>query len=79
MLERLLRPGVYAFYGYGLRQPDVQEMATAIRLRFAALFPGHPASTQFARSEQQEGTLCPTRLWPVLLDDDERPIFALPI
>jgi tetratricopeptide (TPR) repeat protein len=73
--EKLLRPGVYAYYGYGLRKPDVKEIAAAIQKRFAALVSGHPVFPLAQKASPSDNVLCPTRLWPVFVDVDGHPIF----
>jgi tetratricopeptide (TPR) repeat protein len=73
--SNLLRPGVFAYYGYGLRKPDVSAIATAIKDRFTSLVVGHPISIQYQEMGVRCDVLYPTRLWPVFVDDDGQPIF----
>jgi tetratricopeptide (TPR) repeat protein len=75
MLGRLFRPGVHAFYGSGLRGDPGREIARAVAARFARLSPGHPAVPALQEAGDLEGALCPTRLWPVLVDADGQPLF----
>lgn len=75
MLARLFRPGVFAFYGYGLRGSSIHEVAIAIRERFAAVVPGHPASSRVYSDRLASDVLCPTRLLPTVVDAEGRPIF----
>ncbi|MEO0079190.1 MAG: tetratricopeptide repeat protein [candidate division WOR-3 bacterium] len=75
MISYVFRPGVHAFYGYGLRKPDISEIAAAVLKRFISLVPGHPITRKELGGECKGSYLTPTHLMPVFIRDDGRPFF----
>jgi hypothetical protein len=73
---RLSRPGVYSYYGYGLRPRQVSVIADAILKRFAIIYPQHAAAPNSLITPNIRKGLDPTRLWPVILDSEGIPIVS---
>ena len=67
VLERTLRPGVRAFYGYGLRQPNTDTIAVALKDHLDWLLNDvYPTGA--------EANLKPTRMPPIVLKPDGSPL-----
>lgn len=71
---RLSRPGVFSYYGYGLRDQGVSVIADAIVKRFTMIYPSHRSAASHSATRCVREGLDPTRLWPVVIDSEGTPL-----
>jgi tetratricopeptide (TPR) repeat protein len=71
---RFFGPGIYSYFGYGLRERNINVIADAIIKRFALMFPNDKHARSLLSMPNVQKALDGTRMPPVFVDQTGKPL-----